>query len=65
MTTLYVLMEKEKNEGGDVLGVYSSEEKAHEEAPKPWSVFYHEVVTVTLDAGPSDSWPATVVKPAG
>lgn len=56
---VYVLTHNEANEGGTVEGVYSTEQKARDEAASrrlpsgDGSVFFWEIVPFELD-GPSD-----------
>jgi hypothetical protein len=52
---VYVLTDNEKHEGGTVAGVYSTEEKAREEATRRGPAqppFYWAIVPVEVD-GPS------------
>jgi len=63
---VYVLTQIEANEGGTVEGVYSTEQKARDEAasrPLPGgddSVFFWEIVPFEVDGPPSDPDPISL-----
>jgi hypothetical protein len=51
---VYVLTENEPHEGGSVMGVYSTDEKAREAAPETDDGFYYwEIIPVEVDTPPT------------